>query len=395
MNAERLLAHFERIAEAPDAILRLRRLIFALGVRGRLVEQNDGDGRATQFDKSVDPHPDPPFSIPASWRWARLHKLGSLKGGGTPSKAQEEFWKGDIPWVSPKDMKLDYVADTQLQISHRAISGSAASMIEPGSLLFVVRGMILAHSFPVAIARVHLTINQDMKALVLHEPEMGEYLLRALKGLRTEMLKRVKTSTHGTRRIDGPGYRDLLIPVPPIPEQRRIVAKVDKLMALCDRLEAVRAEREKKRDRLTAASLVRLNTPDHDPAKFAGDARFAISILPTLTARPQQIQQLRQTILALAMHGRLVRQDGGAEPASQLLTKIRSPESRRACGTRLDEWLARCSGWHVSDSARLDLGSTGRHCRESDSRVCGSHEGPVCSNWRPVFAKPERAAQSI
>ena len=74
-------------------------------------------------------------------------------------------------------------------------------------------------------------------------------------------------------------------------------------MALCDRLEAARAERETRRDRLTAASLSRLNLPD--PETFVGDARFALDILPTLTTRPDQIKHLRQTILNLAVRGRL------------------------------------------------------------------------------------------
>jgi type I restriction enzyme S subunit len=108
-------------------------------------------------------------------------------------------------------------------------------------------------------------------------------------------------------------------PVPPLAEQHRIVAKVDELMALCDRLEAARAEREAARDRLTAASLARLNTPD--PETFREDARFVLDALPALTTRPDQIQQLRQTILSLAMCGKLLAQDSTDEPASALLSR--------------------------------------------------------------------------
>jgi type I restriction enzyme, S subunit len=98
--------------------------------------------------------------------------------------------------------------------------------------------MILAHSFPVAIAKERLTINQDMKAISLHQPEMAEYMLRALKGLKPEMLPRVKRSSHGTGRIEGADYSEFPIPLPPLAEQLRIVARVDVLMALCDKLEA-------------------------------------------------------------------------------------------------------------------------------------------------------------
>jgi type I restriction enzyme, S subunit len=185
--------------------------------------------------------------------------------------------------------------------------------------------MILAHSFPVALARAELTINQDMKALVLHDARMAEYLLRALKALKPQVLKRVRRSTHGTCRIDGPGYRDLLVPMPPIPEQGRIVARVDGLMSLCDQLEAARAEREAKRERLTMACFARLNTPDSDRARFANDGRFALDILPTLTARRDQIQRLRQTVLDLAVRGKLVTQEPVEGTASDALERRNVP----------------------------------------------------------------------
>ncbi len=113
---------------------------------------------------------------------------------------------------------------------------------------------------------------------------------------------------------------ELPVPLPPLAEQHRIVAKVDELMALCDRLEAARAEREAARDRLAAASLARLNAPD--PETFQADARFALDALPALTTRPDQIKQLRQTILNLAVRGKLVPQDANDEPASELLKRI-------------------------------------------------------------------------
>jgi type I restriction enzyme S subunit len=113
---------------------------------------------------------------------------------------------------------------------------------------------------------------------------------------------------------------DLAFPLPPQSEQHRIVAKVDELMALCDRLEAVRAARELTGDRLTAVSLARLNTPD--PETFRDDARFALDALLALTARPDQIRQLRQTILNLAVRGKLVRQDPLEGTGADLLAQI-------------------------------------------------------------------------
>jgi type I restriction enzyme S subunit len=112
-----------------------------------------------------------------------------------------------------------------------------------------------------------------------------------------------------------------LIALPPLAEQHRIVAQVDELMALCERLETARAGRETTRDRLAASCVARLNVPD--PETFQDDARFVLNALPALTARPDQIKQLRQTILNLAVRGKLVLQDPNDEPASELLKRRR------------------------------------------------------------------------
>ena len=119
-----------------------------------------------------------------------------------------------------------------------------------------------------------------------------------------------------------------VIPLPPLAEQHRIVAKVDELMALCDRLDAARAEREATRDRLAAASLARLNAPDPDPARFRNHAAFALDNLAPLATRLDQVKALRQTILNLAVRGKLVPQDPNDEPAAELLKRIAADHVR-------------------------------------------------------------------
>ena len=99
-------------------------------------------------------------------------------------------------------------------------------------------------------------------------------------------------------------------------------------MALCDQLDAARAEREATRDRLAASSLARLNMPD--PETFQDDARFVLNAISELTTRPDQIKHLRQTILNLAVRGKLVPQDPNDEPASELAESI----AKEKCRTR-------------------------------------------------------------
>jgi type I restriction enzyme S subunit len=260
-----VLQNLPRLASMPEDVVPLRRNLFQLAIQGRLAEQRHSEGTADTLAKELrGKRPkinaeDQPFTLPKNWECIRLDQLGSIIGGGTPSKANSEYWIGDIPWISPKDMKRDYLDGAQLSISETALDESAAKSIPSGSLLFVVRGMILAHSFPVAITRVRSAINQDMKAITFTRPEMAEYVLRCLKGLRENMLSLVQRSSHGTCRLEHTHYASLPIPLPPLAEQRRIVAKVDELMAVLDALEAALTTARTTAERLLAATIARLH----------------------------------------------------------------------------------------------------------------------------------------
>ena len=136
------------------------------------------------------------------------------------------------------------------------------------------------------------------------------------------------TGTAGQKRVSTEYFANSPFPLPPLPEQHRIVAKVNELMALCDRLEAAQAERESRRNRLVRASLHRLNQPGDtgDAQDFRDHARFTLDHLPRLTTRPEHIRQLRQTILNLAVRGKLVPQDPKDEPASVQIKRIQVVE---------------------------------------------------------------------
>jgi type I restriction enzyme S subunit len=140
-------------------------------------------------------------------------------------------------------------------------------------------------------------------------------------------------------------------------------------MALCDRLEAAREQREATRDRLAAASLARLNAPD--PGTLQDDARFALDTLPAFTARPDQIKQLRQTILNLAVRGKLVPQDPKDEPASDSLANFAVSKARILKGRNWTQGLTNSKnqafpcpqGWawsRIADTAeRVTVGYVG------------------------------------
>lgn len=341
MTPERLLSAYEKIADAPDAIARLRRFVLDLAVRGKLVPQDPNDEPASELltriaaekarlvkageirkPKVSEPirKDGLPIELPGNWTWARLCEIGNLSGGMTPSMNRSEFWDGDIVWLSPKDIKSDEVSDSELKISKLGLAETRLELYRPGCLFMVARSGILKRTFPVAINRVPAAANQDMKVLVPFLDGQERYLQIMFRGLTDFLLRKlVKTGTT-VQSLKYAEFEQQPFPLPPLAEQHRIVAKVDELMGLCDRLEAARMGREAVRDKLAAASLARLNAPD--PETFQSDARFALDALPALTARADQIKRLRQTILNLAVRGKLVPQDANDEPASELLKRI-------------------------------------------------------------------------
>src|SRR5262249_46006588 len=131
----------------------------------------------------------PSFHLPPGWTWSRLCDLGEFCGGSTPSMARPEFWNGTIPWVSPKDMKTDRVTKTELAISHTALEKSRIRLIPPNSVLIVARSGILRRTLPVAVNDVQCTVNQDLKVLIPHLPEMADYLRLMLRGHQSLILR--------------------------------------------------------------------------------------------------------------------------------------------------------------------------------------------------------------
>jgi type I restriction enzyme S subunit len=177
----------------------------------------------------------PPGLLPVGWTAARLQDLGDWTGGGTPSKHKEEFWRsGTIPWVSPKDMKSDYISDSQDKITEAAVSQSAVALIEPGAVLVVVRSGILRHTLPVAVTRIPVTVNQDLKALTPRTGVSANYVGWALRGFGQDVIHRCCKAGTTVQSVEFPAFRDYTIPLPPLPEQRRIVAKVEELFTRLD-----------------------------------------------------------------------------------------------------------------------------------------------------------------
>jgi len=160
-----------------------------------------------------------------------LNEITLLKTGGTPSRKKAEYWSGSIPWVSPSDMKELEIFDTIEHISEDALSNSSTTIVDPGTILIVVRSGILAHTFPVAIARNRLAFNQDIKALIPN-PDiiLPEYLLWALNARKTEVLHRMVKHGSTVHSIDSTLFNEMLIPIPPLSFQRNFIFQAEQLL---------------------------------------------------------------------------------------------------------------------------------------------------------------------
>ena len=266
------------------------------------------------------------FALPMGWEWACLQAVCmSITDGDhlPPPKAEQ-----GVPFLVISNIRtqtINYRSQRWVPRSYYEALDSSRQP-RPGDLLYTLVG---SFGIPVEVL--------DTKEFCVQR-HIG--IIRPAQWISSPFLARVLASRFiydqakdcatgiAQKTVPLSGLRSLLIPLPPIAEQHRIVAKVDELMALCDRVEEARTAREHARDRLTAASLARLSAPDADEGAFRSHARFAVDALPALTAHVNQVTRLRQTILNLAVRGKLVEQDLGDEPAVALLERIAAEKAR-------------------------------------------------------------------
>jgi len=219
----------QKTAEIDDAIAKKQRLIDLLKEqKAILINQTVTKGL----------NPDVPMrdsgvewigKVPGNWEIKKIKHLVTFVSGGTPSKDNRDYWDGIIPWVSPKDMKKRYLSSAIDAITEKAIKRTNLKLLNPGCVLIVVRGMILAKKIPVAISTVPLTINQDMKAMIPTAGCLPEYLLFLLDGLHEELSALLEESGHGTKTFPTEKLGNFPIFMPPPEEQLEIVAKINQI----------------------------------------------------------------------------------------------------------------------------------------------------------------------
>ena len=171
-----------------------------------------------------------PFEIPENWTWARLSSFGVFSSGKTPSMSNPQFWNGNIPWVTSKDMKRPVITDSEMHISE--LAASSMQLYPAGTLLLVARSGILKRLLPLCKLGIDSTINQDIKAFSLYDIELSEWLFYGIKAFEPYILKELVKSVTTVESLKFDEFSAMLIPVPPLSEQKRIIAAIKAAMNL-------------------------------------------------------------------------------------------------------------------------------------------------------------------
>jgi type I restriction enzyme, S subunit len=172
--------------------------------------------------------------IPAHWDAKRLKFVVSTFGGGTPNTGKPEYWNGDIPWVSPKDMKSDFIEATEDYLTEVGVAESATKIVPVDSVLIVVRSGILRHTIPVARNTVEVSLNQDMKALVAYERLRPGFIHWFISGLQEGLLPIWSKQGCTVESIEMDYMSNTVIPLPPVKEQDAILEKIVEITSRLD-----------------------------------------------------------------------------------------------------------------------------------------------------------------
>jgi len=173
-----------------------------------------------------------PVANPKGWPTASLVDICHCYSGGTPSKANAAYWEGALPWFSAKDMKAADLFDSEDHIAEAVPQTTTLKLLPEDTVAIVVRGMILAHTFPVCVLRVPATINQDLKALIPREPINPQFLAACLRSQSGFVLEQVSEAGHGTKRLDARGLQKIRVLQPGPAREQSFASVVNAIEAL-------------------------------------------------------------------------------------------------------------------------------------------------------------------
>lgn len=333
--------HFEIALETPDGITRLRELILKLAMQGKLVEQNSNDQPAYLLLEEIEKEKERllksklmkkqssleaikkeqiPYSIPENWKWIKLENICTLITDGahhTPNYIDE-----GIPFLSVKNLssgKIDF-NDTKFISKSEHLELIKRCNPEYNDILLTKIGTTgiavtidteKEFSIFVSVALLKLVknkVNPKFLENLINSPLVKKYSKDGTEGV-------------GNKNLVLRKIREYIIPLPPLEEQKRIVKKINQLMLLCDKLEEERNRKNKLQLQINSAAINNLIKAD-DENSFNNAWSFIASQFDTLYTVKQNVTDLKEVILNLAMKGKLVSQDDKEQSANELHNEI-------------------------------------------------------------------------
>lgn len=319
-------------------IKKLRQLILELAVCGKLTQQKTSDTPVSILLRQLEETKDKlvkakkikkpkkfskiateeaPHLIPNSWKWIRFGDCVSLKSG-TSFPKDKELSEGEIPYCKVGDMNLVENL-VELKTSSRFINPSekeVSHLIPEGSIAFPKRGGAIATNKKRFIYKP-IFVDLNIMAATPFEPISLDYIMTWLDSID---LAKLNTGT-SVPQINNKDIEPLMIPCPPLEEQSRIVSKVEELMVLCDQLEQ-QTEASIDAHHLLVEELLSTLTNSKNAQEFEQNWTRIAEHFDLLFTTEHSFEQLKQTILQLAVMGKLVPQDPTDEPASKLIERI-------------------------------------------------------------------------
>ncbi len=342
--------NFDVAFAAPDGIKKLRELILSLAMQGKLVPQDEADRPASELLKEIaaeksrlvkdgkikaskplpEIKPDEiPYDLPKSWEWVRLDDIVSKIGSGsTPRGGKESYLTEGIPFLRSQNIwndgiKLDDVAF----ISEETHDKMSATTVMSMDILLNITGASIGRCAIVPDDFKESNVSQHVTIIRCVNPEIRRFihfLLISPYGQSMIWSRQVGMSREGlSKKV----LEQFQISLPPLAEQRRIVAKIDELMARCDELERLKAERDRKQITVHKAALNRLLTAK-DHSDFQTSWHFITQHFSELYSVKENVAELRKAILQIAVMGKLVPQDPSDQPASELLKEIEKEKQK-------------------------------------------------------------------
>ncbi|MEH8224705.1 restriction endonuclease subunit S [Aeromonas veronii] len=323
-------------------IKKLRELILELAVRGKLVTQDPNDepasvlleriaaekARLVKEGKIKKPKPLPeitddekPFELPDSWCWARLQDIADYNGRPNidPSNIKSDAWLLDLEDIEKDTSRLIYRASYAERESK-----SNKSIFKCGDVLY---SKLRPYLNKVIVADIDGICTTEIVPITPTDAVGSEYLKCLLKS--PAFLNYVNSLMYGVKmpRLGTEDAIKSVHPLPPLEEQHRIVAKVDELMSLCDQLEQ-QSEASLAAHQTLVETLLATLTESADSSELAKNWARLAQHFDSLFTTQSSIDALKQTILQLAVMGKLVPQDPNDEPASALLERIAAEKAR-------------------------------------------------------------------